>query len=285
MEHNRMLEGIESHTFLGMVSDGLPEEMSGNRNRTDILRADSCWYIDGSKTPEGAGAGVYSRRPRVEIAESVGQYATVFQAEIHAIELCGRELEKRGPNRRSIKIFYDSTWLLSLYIKSDIDLSTNPITAWIPGHVGLKGNEVVDSLARRGATLEFIGPEPVLGLSYSTARIRSFKEIPSPSKARSKRLLELSRINLPALVGLYTGHCRLRHHMHRIGLVEDTEYRLYMEDDETAEHVLCTCPAADRTRFSILGRVQLMPEDLDKYSPDKIIDFLRRLELELLGEV
>ncbi|KAJ8914697.1 hypothetical protein NQ315_017396 [Exocentrus adspersus] len=39
--------------------------------------------------------------------------------------------------------------------------------------------------------------------------------------------------------------------MHRIGLAEDAEYRLCMEDDETAEHVLCTCPAADRTRFSI----------------------------------
>ncbi|KAJ8912549.1 hypothetical protein NQ315_006620 [Exocentrus adspersus] len=69
----------------------------------------------------------------------------------------------------------------------------------------------------------------------------------------------------------------------RIGLAEDAECRLCMEDDETAEHVLCTCPAADRTRFSILGKVQLMPEDLDKYSPGKIIDFLKRLEL--LGEV
>ncbi|KAJ8918840.1 hypothetical protein NQ315_011126, partial [Exocentrus adspersus] len=47
---------------------------------------------------------------------------------------------------------------------------TNRLTlVWIPGHVGLKGNEVADSLARRGAALEFIGPEPVLGLSYSTA--------------------------------------------------------------------------------------------------------------------
>ncbi|KAJ8910272.1 hypothetical protein NQ315_003339 [Exocentrus adspersus] len=238
MEHNRMLEGIESHSVLGMVSDGLPVRINLNlpynillpgrdeweRSRTDLLWADSCWSW--SKTPDGAGAGVYSCRPRVEIADSLGQHATVFQVEIHAIELCGRELEKRGPNRRSIKIFSDSQAALkalgSYRCTSNAvwncqqTLSrvgrTNRLTlVWIPGHVGLKGNEVADSLVRRGATLEFIGPEPVLGLSYV--------------------LPELSRIN----------------------------------------------------RFSILGKVQLMLEDLDKYSPGKIIDFLRRLEL--LGEV
>ncbi|KAJ8912133.1 hypothetical protein NQ315_013222 [Exocentrus adspersus] len=192
MEHNRMLESIESHSVLGMVSDGLPVRINldlpynillpgrdeWERNKTDLLRADSCWYTDGSKTPEGAGAGVYSRRPRVEIADSLGQYVTVFQAEIHAIELCGRELEKWGPNRRTL-----------------------------------------------------------------------------PPK---------------------TSHAQNRPSGGR---------RLCMEDDETAEHVLCTCPAADRTRFSILGKVQLMPEDLDKYSPGKIIDFLRKLELlDLYGQ-
>ncbi|KAJ8913107.1 hypothetical protein NQ315_000564 [Exocentrus adspersus] len=144
-----------------------------------------CWYTDGSKTPEGAGAGVYSHRPGVEIADSLGQYATVFQAEIHAIELCQRELEKRGPNRRSIKIFSDSQAALKALSSyrctskavwncqqtlSRVGRTNRLTLVWIPGHVGLKGNEVADSLARRGAALEFIGPEPVLGLSYSTAR-------------------------------------------------------------------------------------------------------------------
>ncbi|KAJ8911655.1 hypothetical protein NQ315_006001, partial [Exocentrus adspersus] len=103
---------------------------------------------------------------------------------------------------------------------------TNRLTlVWIPGHIGLRGNEVADSLARRGAASEFIRLEPVLGLYYSTARsvIRSWPEdhtlqywwglpglahskrfMPSPLKARSKKLLELSRINLGALAGLYT---------------------------------------------------------------------------------
>ncbi|KAJ8911718.1 hypothetical protein NQ315_013180 [Exocentrus adspersus] len=135
------------------------------------------------------------------------------------------------------------------------------------------------------AAEELLGPgqrvyTPVLA---GPARTHSFEEIYTIIfESKKQKLLELSRINLRALVGLYTGHYRLRHHMHRIGLEEDAECRLCMEDDETAERVLCTCPAADRTRFSILGKVQLMPEDLDKYSPGKIIDFLRRLEL--LGE-
>ncbi|KAJ8910295.1 hypothetical protein NQ315_002457 [Exocentrus adspersus] len=243
MEHNRMLEGIESHSVLGMVSDGLPVRINLDlpynilfprrdeleRNRTDLLRTDSCSYTDGSKTPECAGAGVYSHRPRVEVAHSLGQYATVFQAEIHAIELCGRELEKRGYNRRSIKIFSDSQAALKALgfyrcmskavwncqqTLSRVGRTNRLTLIWIPGHVGLK-----DSLARRGTALEFIGLEPVLGLSYSTARsvIRSWAEgdtlqywrglpglthskrfIPSPSKTRSKKLLELSRINLRA---------------------------------------------------------------------------------------
>ncbi|KAJ8911334.1 hypothetical protein NQ315_003988 [Exocentrus adspersus] len=167
MEHNRMLEGTESHSVLGMVSDGLPARINldlpynillpgrdeWERNRTDLLRADSCWYTDGSKTPESAGAGVYSRRPRVEIADSLSHYATIFQAEIHAIELCGRELENRGLNRRSIKIFSDSQAALKALgsyrciskaawncqqTLSGVGRTNTLTLVWIPGHVGLE---------------------------------------------------------------------------------------------------------------------------------------------------
>ncbi|KAJ8921285.1 hypothetical protein NQ315_013758, partial [Exocentrus adspersus] len=113
-------------------------------------------------------------------------------------------------------------------VKDDISKSVTP-TPSTPTPTGVS-NEVAYYLARRGAASELIGTEPVLG------RTLSFEGIDAITlKARSKTLLELSRINLQALVELYTRHCcHLRHDMHRIGLAEDAECQLCMEDDEMA---------------------------------------------------
>lgn len=42
------------------------------------------------------------------------------------------------------------------------------------------------------------------------------------------------------LTALHTGHCL---HLIRIGLLESSDLRLYLEDDEILEQVLCACPA------------------------------------------
>jgi hypothetical protein len=36
---------------------------------------------------------------------------------------------------------------------------------WVPGHAGIRGNEVADELARGGSVRGFLGPEPALGVS------------------------------------------------------------------------------------------------------------------------
>ena len=36
---------------------------------------------------------------------------------------------------------------------------------WVPGHAGIRGNEIADGLAGRGSALRFLGPEPALGVS------------------------------------------------------------------------------------------------------------------------
>ena len=41
---------------------------------------------------------------------------------------------------------------------------------WVPGHAGVRGNEIADRLARSGSGQQFIGPEPCLGISRQNIR-------------------------------------------------------------------------------------------------------------------
>jgi hypothetical protein len=43
-------------------------------------------YIDGSKTSKGTVAGVYGYGTKWKLSFSLGQYTTVFQAEVYAIK-------------------------------------------------------------------------------------------------------------------------------------------------------------------------------------------------------
>ena len=94
---------------------------------------------------------------------------------------------------------------------------------------------------------------------------------------------ELNRKNLKALMGMYTGHCRLLHHMSRLGLAENAKCRLCIEDDKTAEHILCRCPALERTIQAIFGNALPQTEDIKNASPHQVIELLKRADL--IGEV
>jgi hypothetical protein len=43
---------------------------------------------------------------------------------------------------------------------------------WVPGHAGVRGNEIANKLARDVFALTFVGPEPALGVSRQDIRIR-----------------------------------------------------------------------------------------------------------------
>ena len=47
------------------------------------------------------------------------------------------------------------------------DISTRHAVGlyWVPGHAGVRGNEIADELARGGCALRFLGPKPALGVS------------------------------------------------------------------------------------------------------------------------
>lgn len=334
-EGSKLLEFVTAHGVLGMPTDlmpkthttsalpytvAFPKREEWEQNESALQKADLCLFTDGSKTDSGVGAGVYGANPKTRLSIGLGNKATIFQAEVHAIEMGVRRLQNRPQTHKTIKICSDSQAALKALNSTNCNSKTvwscqkalrelgeqNKVTLmWIPGHAGLEGNEMADLLAKGGAETDFIGPEPVLGIAHNMANqtIKTWADnkayehwlnlpgmtqakaiIRQPVEKRSvDRLLELSRTKLKTLMGLYTGHCRLKHHMHRIGLVEDAECRLCMEDDETAAHILCECPAGGRLRHHLLGGATVPLGDLSNISPNTILDFIGKLGM--IGEI
>jgi hypothetical protein len=125
--------------------------------------------------------------------------------------------------------------------------------------MGIDGNEKADQLARQGSSRPFIGPKPALGICAKIARkvIRGWTNrkrteywqsiqgqrqtrdfLKGPSARRAGELLNLNRNQLRILTGLFTGHCHLKGHLFKLGLVDSPECDRCKQASETASHVL-----------------------------------------------
>ncbi|KAJ8983442.1 hypothetical protein NQ317_013205 [Molorchus minor] len=162
-------------------------------------------------------------------------------------------------------------------------------------HEVLKSNISLDILGSEG---RYLGPEPYLGITrqqvtaalndwvYSTLKehwrpsrgcrqARDF--VTGPDPARSIWILGRSRETLNQLVGILTGHCKLRRHLSLLGIEEDPTCPRCGEDDETSYHFVGQCEAFRRLRFAIFGSGTLSREELDSLGWSDVLTFIRRL--------
>ena len=132
---------------------------------------------------------------------------------------------------------------------------------------------------RAGSETHIIRPEPILGITKSNIRNAVSEWINTQHRRRwtttsgqrhgklmlrnmsvslTLEYLNLNRNNASLIVGIVTGHCHLRKHIHRIGINKDSPIcRVCGEEDETASHIIFTCGGLASLRHRIFGSATL----------------------------
>jgi len=128
------------------------------------------WFTDGSRTEEGTGAGIYGQSVKRMLSISLGKHTAVFQAEVYAILACIHEIRTQDRPEKYVIICRDSQVALKALqaaraspLVQQCQQVLNDISArhavglfWVPGHAGVRGNEIADQLARGGSVQQFV---------------------------------------------------------------------------------------------------------------------------------
>ena len=172
---------------------------------------------------------------------------------------------------------------------------------WVPGHAGIRGNEIADGLTRGGSALRFLGPKPFLGVSRCDLKKRlgcwlvnqhgaqwcglgdtqrqAREFISGPSLCTGAKFLTFNRTQSRAVTGLLTGHNTLRRHLYLLGLLDTPLCRKCRVREETSAHILCECEALASVRRAYLGSFLLEPEDIKSLGLGVIWNFSKVMGL------
>lgn len=298
---------IETLTFKKSHTTLIPPRLDWE-NQTLPLSTISI-YTDGSKTENGTGSGVYSEFLNFNYTIKLDKDCSVFQAEIKAVEIAAKLLITTEHNeRQNLTIYVDSQAAIKALASTSIKSKTvqdclhaldnassffNITICWVPGHTNVLGNEKADILAKTGSENDLPIDDSVLIpfcnlksknklKTYNTWNQKwtdlhncenSRHMWPRTDKNKTKILLNKNISQISLLTRIITGHCELHYYSKRKKQRECSLCRKCKEEDETIEHILCSCPALATTRLIHLGHHQFV--NLREISTIPLDDIMR----------
>ena len=77
------------------------------------------------------------------------------------------------------------------------------------------------------------------------------------------------------MTGLFTGHCHLKGHLFKLGLLNSPKCNRCKQTSETDSHVICDCEALATLIFRHLGCHFMKPGNFEDISVSKILHFVQ----------
>ncbi|KAJ8964393.1 hypothetical protein NQ317_016535 [Molorchus minor] len=204
-------------------------------SHTTVFQAEGVCYSDGSKPGENSQAALRAvSAPRTRSA--------LFQQCADALEEVARYKEVTLDTVASQEMRRPMNWL-------DLDPRD---AAWDQSpHLGITRQQLTAALNDWVQYIE------------RALEVEQRLQASAPDPARSIWILGRIRETLNQLVGILTGHCKVRRHLSLLGIEEDPTCPRCGEDDETSYHFVGQCEAFRRLRLVVFASGTLSREELD----------------------
>ena len=261
-------------------------------------------YTDGSRTEDGrVAAAFYVEDLEYGHTKRLQDNSSVYAAELAGIGMAIDWIERASVSTK-IVIFSDSLSAMQSLRSSGTSVRPNTIAAllariaaldvslqfvWVPSHVGIRGNDAADELARTGTRRQAVEIHPeqelneefakvdcyVTGLwqqFYANSKTGSFYRDIEPTVSTKIKYRDTCRRKETLITRLRLGKCALNLYLFQISKHDDGFCQTCGEPEST-EHLLLECSRSQTTR-KILQRCRefnLQPTIKDILSDQRMI--------------
>ena len=259
-------------------------------------------YTDGSGINQGIGAAMYCHTTQHISLRHLGKEteSMVYAGELEAIHMAITHAKELATEITGCRIFTDSQPAIKSIAKprrqsgqsiikrildeiEELQRTKSAYTLsfeWVPGHVGIEGNEKADEAAKKAATQTDPSESGPWQMTLKSARANAIhqaikkecnKEWANGRKTATKlrqvtkttnvkpsahiyETLGNKRKNIATIARLRTGHCSLNHYLHRFNIIEDPTCACG-DAQETVTHFLLVCSLHEREQDKLRRKV------------------------------